>query len=108
MRILRRPQLLVRLLVGCLLAGTASCGDGAPDGQRQSTVPAGDYDTYSGGPPGGVLVALVGSAVVSQAATTRATSRLKIASVAARTKTDFAPHAFVGTVWCVVSPSVIG
>lgn len=42
-----------------LALALAACGGDAPEVRGGAEEPAGDHDTYSGGPPGGVLVVLV-------------------------------------------------
>ena len=54
------PRSLSRILAACACAaGLLACGGDSPGDDDGVAVPAGDHDTYSGGPPGGVLVALV-------------------------------------------------
>lgn len=60
MLISTRGKLRARPLSFCVgLLAIAACGGDAPDRAGDAEVPAGGYETYSGGPPGGVLVALV-------------------------------------------------
>jgi peptide/nickel transport system substrate-binding protein len=60
MATLSYPRSLTRILSLCACAaGLLACGGDSPGGQGDAAVPTGDHDTYSGGPPGGVLVALV-------------------------------------------------
>jgi peptide/nickel transport system substrate-binding protein len=57
---LRSGDTVRRLLaLWCLTALASACGGDAPESTGEAESPPGNFDTYSGGPPGGVLVALV-------------------------------------------------